>query len=265
MIALISARGGSQRVPRKNVQDLCGHPLVAWSIVQAKWSHEISKVVLTTDDDEIADIGQQYGADIVIRRPVWDNGVTVGKAFLHACNELKRMDIDLGYRMVQLLPTSPLRKPYDIDGMVREARKVDALHMWPIIPLKEMVIYKNESPYQDRMGTSNLGMSYRMQSHIFNKFWEFSIFGSGSNVSKVEWLLEQWKASPEMDIEIDTGARDKPDPAMHWGYKVEEWQHYEVDYPEDLEMCRIMMDAMILKGRGIKVYEEDYFARIGNT
>jgi spore coat polysaccharide biosynthesis protein SpsF (cytidylyltransferase family) len=125
-----------------------------------------------------------------------------------------------------------------------------------------MVVYKNEFPYQDRMGTSTFGMSYRMQTYIFNKMWEYSIFGSGTNVTKTDWLLDSWAKSPEMDITIDTAMRAEPDPTFYWGYKIEEWQHYEIDYQEDLEMCRVMMEAFILKGRGIDVYKEAYNARV---
>ena len=68
--AVIPARGGSVRLPRKNVLPFCGLPLMAWSIIQAKNSHAVDAVYVTTDDDEIADVAREYGAE-VIRRPDW--------------------------------------------------------------------------------------------------------------------------------------------------------------------------------------------------
>ena len=66
--AIIPARGGSKGIPRKNIVDFCGRPLIAWSIEQALNSKYIDKVYVSTDDDEIADISKEYGAEL-IKRP----------------------------------------------------------------------------------------------------------------------------------------------------------------------------------------------------
>ena len=68
--AIIPARGGSKRIPRKNLIDICGLPLVAWSIIQARTAKQIGRVWVTTDDDEIAEVAIHFGAS-VIRRPEW--------------------------------------------------------------------------------------------------------------------------------------------------------------------------------------------------
>lgn len=68
-VAIIPARGGSKRIPRKNIKDFCGKPMIAWSIEAAKASHCFDKVIVSTDDQEIATIAQQWGAEVPFMRP----------------------------------------------------------------------------------------------------------------------------------------------------------------------------------------------------
>ena len=66
-LAIIPARGGSKRLPRKNLLDLCGKPLIAWSIEAALKSKYISKVIVSSDDEEILNIAKEYKADFIKR------------------------------------------------------------------------------------------------------------------------------------------------------------------------------------------------------
>lgn len=68
-IAVIPARGGSKRIPRKNIKDFCGKPMIAWSIEAALQSSCFNRVIVSTDDAEIADVARQYGAEIPFIRP----------------------------------------------------------------------------------------------------------------------------------------------------------------------------------------------------
>lgn len=68
-IAIIPARGGSKRIPRKNIRDFCGKPMIAWSINAAKQSECFDHVIVSTDDDEIAEISQACGAEVPFIRP----------------------------------------------------------------------------------------------------------------------------------------------------------------------------------------------------
>ena len=71
VIALIPARGGSKGVPRKNIRPLAGKPLIAYSIETARASKLIERVVVSTDDAEIADVARRYGADVPFMAPGW--------------------------------------------------------------------------------------------------------------------------------------------------------------------------------------------------
>jgi len=68
-ICIIPARGGSKRIPRKNVRDFCGKPMIAWSIEAARQSGCFDRIAVSTDDDEIAAVAQNHGAEVPFRRP----------------------------------------------------------------------------------------------------------------------------------------------------------------------------------------------------
>jgi N-acylneuraminate cytidylyltransferase len=69
VLAVIPARGGSRSIPRKNVRLLGGHPLVAYSIAAAKQAASLSRIIVSTDDPEVAEIARAYGADVPFMRP----------------------------------------------------------------------------------------------------------------------------------------------------------------------------------------------------
>jgi pseudaminic acid cytidylyltransferase len=68
-LAVIPARGGSKRIPRKNIREFCGRPIIAWSIEAARLSGCFDRVIVSTDDDEIAEVARAAGAEVPFRRP----------------------------------------------------------------------------------------------------------------------------------------------------------------------------------------------------
>lgn len=68
-VAIIPARGGSKRIPRKNIKDFCGKPMIAWSIEAAKDSGCFDRIIVSTDEQEIANIARQWGAEVPFMRP----------------------------------------------------------------------------------------------------------------------------------------------------------------------------------------------------
>jgi CMP-N,N'-diacetyllegionaminic acid synthase len=112
VLALITARGGSKGLPRKNVLPVAGRPLIAWTISAALESSFVDRVVLSSDDDEIIDIAKSLGCEIPFRRPKelsTDQASSID-VVLHAISMIH------GYRYLVLLqPTSPMRSAEDID------------------------------------------------------------------------------------------------------------------------------------------------------
>ena len=109
--AIIPARGGSKGVPGKNTRPLCGHPIIAFSIVTALSCNEIERVIVSTDSEEIAEIAKTYGAEVPFMRParLSNDNVSATEVIKHAITKLKFNGI-----VVLLQPTSPLREKKDI-------------------------------------------------------------------------------------------------------------------------------------------------------
>jgi CMP-N,N'-diacetyllegionaminic acid synthase len=127
-LAVITARGGSKGLPGKNIKDLCGKPLIAWSIEAGLKSKYIDEVVVSTDSHVIADISKKYKANVPFLRPKNLSTDTASSfdAVRHAINfyksELKK---EFDY-IVLLEPTSPLRIDKDIDSAINTLLDSDA-------------------------------------------------------------------------------------------------------------------------------------------
>lgn len=110
VLAIVPARSGSKRLPRKNIRDLHGKPLIAWSIEAGLASKYVDKLIVSTDDDEIADISREYGADVPFLRPselATDHVKTIDVA-IHALKYFESKNELYDYILL-LQPTSPLR------------------------------------------------------------------------------------------------------------------------------------------------------------
>ncbi|HET9610070.1 MAG TPA: acylneuraminate cytidylyltransferase family protein [Acidimicrobiales bacterium] len=121
VLAVIPARGGSKGIPRKNVVELLGRPLLWWSVRAALDAETVTRTVLSTDDAQIAEIGASAGAEVPFLRPAELAGDEVLDlpVFLHVLQALADAE---GYRpdlVVHLRPTSPLRPPGLVDDGVR--------------------------------------------------------------------------------------------------------------------------------------------------
>jgi len=118
--ALVPARSGSKGVVGKNILPLHGHPMFAYSIMAAKLSAKIDRVIVTTDCPKIAKLAVHYGAEVPFMRPV-ELAADMSPAIdfvTHAVNQLEQIDQDKPDLLVLLLPTTPLRDPNVIDEAI---------------------------------------------------------------------------------------------------------------------------------------------------
>jgi CMP-N,N'-diacetyllegionaminic acid synthase len=132
VLAVIPARSGSKGLPGKNIKELCGKPLIAWSIDAAKESKYIDKIVVSTESEEIAGIGREYGAEVPFLRPAGlarDTSSTY-EVLEHVISTLQEMG-DCYHFMVLLEPTSPLREVSDIDNsletLVKNTKRAESI------------------------------------------------------------------------------------------------------------------------------------------
>jgi len=129
ILAIIPARGGSKRVPKKNIRLLTGKPLIAYTIETALKSRYLNRIVVSTEDEEIARISKKYGAEVV-KRPqklATDRAKTIDAIF-HVLSILKEEHYNPQV-VVLLQPTSPLRTENDIDKAIKLflSKKVDSV------------------------------------------------------------------------------------------------------------------------------------------
>lgn len=128
-LAVIAARGGSKGIPQKNLINLCGKPLLAWSILQAIGAEGVTEVAVSSDSDAILDVATEFGA-IAVRRPEDISGDTAASesAWLHALEECERNGGSFD-RIVALQATSPIRESSDIDSALEqfELESLDSL------------------------------------------------------------------------------------------------------------------------------------------
>ncbi len=246
-IATVIARGGSKRLPRKNVLPFCGLPLVAWTIIQAKCSLLIDEVWLSTDDDEIQEVGEEYGA-IVVRRPDWSDADTTSG--MRPTRHLVQTIIDMTGEFdchVNALPTEPLRVPNQLDRIVARFYAVKDINtrILEAIPMRETVLYE--------------AVGDGMRLAIFDKSYQYLVSGFGTGAVNPTVFLQSTEgvedADAVMDAETKSRAGEKRDPIVPY-ITLEVWQQVDVDTLPEFKLAEVLMEHYILQGRGRAVYDE---------
>ncbi len=144
ILALIPARGGSKGIPRKNILPVAGKPLIAHSIQQALESKHITRVIVSTDDEEIADISRKWGAEIPFMRPAefsQDQSLDI-EVFDHALQWLIENEEFQPELVVHLRPTGPVRRVASID------RAIETILAHPEADALRSVQIAKENPYK---------------------------------------------------------------------------------------------------------------------
>ena len=128
IVAVIPARGGSKGVPRKNIRPLAGKPLIAYAIHTALASRLIDKVVVSTDDEEIASVARQYGAEVPFMRPkeLAHDDSPEWLTWQHTIRTLNEMGSTSKMKVfVCVSPTAPLRSVEDVDACIQNFLESD--------------------------------------------------------------------------------------------------------------------------------------------
>lgn len=158
-VALIPARIGSKGVPKKNIRLLKGYPLIAYSIIAARLSNTIDRVIVSTDAKEIATIAEEYGAEVPFLRPAElarDHDGDIGFVS-HAIEWFWENEHQIPEYLVHIRPTTPLREVVIIDDAIQIMKKhADATslrsgHLAPESPFKWFVL--NESGYFESLSS----------------------------------------------------------------------------------------------------------------
>lgn len=128
VVGLITARGGSKGIPRKNIRKLAGKPLLAWTIEAARQSRLLSRVIMSTEDNEIAQTARECGAEVPFMRPAelaGDDSAHI-PVVRHAADWLEQHEGRAPEFLMVLQPPTPLRTAADIDGAIELADEKNA-------------------------------------------------------------------------------------------------------------------------------------------
>jgi len=222
-VAIVPARGGSKGIPRKNVIDFCGHPLIAWTIAAARRCAAIDAVYVSTDDAEIANASRRYGAQVIDRPPeLAGDRATSESALLHAAAAIEGQTGRKPDRIVFLQATSPLRESAELDGALAQfaAEGLDSLFC-ASVP-EDMLFWR-----QDESGLTSVNYDYVSRKRRQDMATpEMLLVETGSFYITRTGLLET--AQNRLGGKIGV-------------WLVDFWKSFEIDSAAGLELCQTLM------------------------
>jgi len=227
VIAIIPARGGSKGLPGKNIKELCGKPLIAWSIEAGLGSKYIDEVMVTTDSEEIARIAREFGAFVPFMRPaelasdIATSFDVIEHAILFYKNNLNK---NFGY-IVLLEPTSPQRDKEDIDKAIEQllsnSQASAIVGICKTESQNPAFLVKKNSSSNTIVGYENHEMKILRRQDIGDVyFFEGSVYVSATDI-----LLSRKTFYHERTL----------------GYEVPKWKSLEIDDLEDFIMVEALM------------------------
>ena len=180
-IAIITARGGSKRIPRKNIKDFLGKPILAYSIEAAVNSNEFDEVMVSTDDEEIAEIAKQYGANVPFYRSEKTSGdfATTNDVLLEVIEEYEKrgQTFDMG---VCIYPTAPFVTSNKIKNAINTLENSDADTLIPVVqfsypPKRSMVIRDEKLIFAHPEFIDSRSQDLESEYHDVGQFYCFKI------------------------------------------------------------------------------------------
>ena len=226
IIAIIPARGGSKGLPRKNIKQLCGKPLIAWSIEVGLGSTYVDEVMVTTDSEEIALVARQFGASTPFMRPpeLASDTATSFDVVKHAI-DFYRVSMGREFDYVLLLePTSPLRDKVDVNNaLVQLLSNPSATAIVGICKTESQhpafLVKKDAQGFL--VGYENAEMKVLRRQDIGEVlFFEGSVY-----ISQVDILMAKKTFYHERTI----------------GYEVPKWKSFEIDDMDDFIVVEALM------------------------
>ena len=212
VLALIPARGGSRRLPGKNLLKLCGEPITVWSIKAAQQSKYVDRIVVSPDSDEIAEVARAAGADVPFMRPNYLASDTASSLDVvkHALNELNQKGQCYEY-IVLLQPTSPLRTSKHIDESFELLQSKDADAIVGVTELDHPIELTNRLPddlsmkgfftTDSHLRSQNFPKRYRVNGAIYLVRVESLI---KENTIFLSDRIYAYKMDREVSVDIDT-------------------------------------------------------------
>lgn len=226
-IAIITARGGSKRIPCKNIRDFCGRPMIAYAITAAQKSNLFDRIIVSTEDDEIAAIARQCGAEVPFVRPksLADDYTGTIKIVAHALQVLIEQNCKPAW-VCCIYPTVPLLQAEDINQAFNLLVDTGASYVFAIAEYSPPI----QQAFR-RHSNGNLEFFYPEYSGKRTQELEPAYYDAGQFYwGKTEvWLEEVSMAQNSV------------------GYVIPRWRAVDIDTLEDWEQAELLYKALQLK------------------
>lgn len=232
IVVVIPARGGSVRVPKKNIKLLNGKPLIAFAIEAAKKSEYVNRIIVSTDSDEIKEVALCYGAEVPFKRPAdISEDVPTEDVILHAVNWLNEKEAYLTDIVVCLEPPAPFRKAEHIDKCINSIVADETIDSAITVNnvrgnRPEWMLYVDEDkfirPYTSYFRKQGKALLRFPASQEFEKLYQSNgvVFACRvETLQKYKSLVGKKCAAVEIDYS----------------------EIFDLDYPEDFEICEILL------------------------
>lgn len=231
-LAIITARGGSKGLPNKNIKEICGKPLIEWTIKSALETPEIDKVIVSSDCEQIMKVAEKSGANVPFKRPDYLASDTANSidVILHAIEFIEKKGEQYDF-IVLLEPTSPLRKKEDLSNAInlfKENREnADGVISLGEVHLENPFITKkiNSNGYVENLIKHDKNISQRQQ-YPTAYFPYGVIYGIKTKILKEQKTIYTNRSIP---------------------FFIERWQNYEIDDIYDFLCVETILNENINK------------------
>ena len=230
IIAIIPARGGSKGLPNKNILEIAGKPLIAWTIEAALQSKLVDEVFVSTDSELIAEVAESNGISVPFLRPkeyAQDSSPTY-ECVLHVLQSFEKKGVYFDYVMV-LEPTSPLRKKTDVDDSIRllvDNEKSDTLVSVGEVQTENPVIVKKISEQGTVWPYINIEDKFHQRQQFPEAYFPYGV----SYISKVDYYKKE-KTFYSNNTTLP--------------FYIERWQNYEIDDAIDFEINQLLIQKYL--------------------
>lgn len=229
MICIIPARGGSKGVPGKNIKEICGKPLIAWTIEAAKKAKGIDRVIVTTDDLAIAAVAQEYGAEVPFLRPAELSSDTASAidVYLHATEYVMNVTDQKLDKFMVLLPTVPLRNEKHIEEALAQFERDGATTLISFAEAEVPASWYHKLDEEGRVHNAGFGQGVTMTNRQNNETY---IVPNGA-IYILDYELLKNKRTYYCDNTV--------------AYIMSREDSIDIDYPIDFEFAKCLMEKRV--------------------
>lgn len=175
-VAIITARGGSKRIPRKNIKDFLGKPIIAYAIEAAKKSGLFQSIIVSTDDDEIAKVAQKYGAEIPFRRSQQNSNdqANTNDVLLETFDSFKKTEKNYRYACC-IYPTAVFTTPKLLQAAAKILEQGENDLVFPCVPYTKGHLQIFEKKDKDRLVVGSKSLDAKKLYHDAGQFYFFDV------------------------------------------------------------------------------------------